>query len=80
MDLIDPLVYLDGIVINIRDNLHDNLRVINKSISLALVVNMEGKQDWLGLWMSENEGATFGLSILTELKKPWRTRHADGLR
>ena len=60
IDPTDPLVYLDGIVINILDN----LRVINKSISLALAVNREGKQDWLGLWRSENEGATFGLSIL----------------
>ena len=60
MDPIDPIVYLDCIVINIRDN----LRVINQSICLALGVNREGKQDWLGLWRSENEGATFGLSIL----------------
>ena len=76
MDLIDPLVYLNGIVINLRDN----LRVIHQSICLALGVNREGKQDWLGLWRSKNEGATFGLSMLTELKKPWCARHADGLR
>ena len=80
IDPLDPIVYLDGIVINLRDNLHDNLRVINQSICLALGVNREGKQDWLGLWRSENEGAKFGLSILTELKKPWCARHADGLR
>ena len=67
MDPLDPIVYLDGIVINLRDNLHDNLRVIHQSIFIALGVNREGKQDWLGLWMSENERATFGLST-TELK------------
>ena len=76
MDPIDPIVYLDGIVINLRDN----LRVINQSICLALGVNREGKKDFLGLWRSENEGTKFGLSMLTELKKPWRARHADGLR
>ena len=80
IDPTDPLVYLDGIVIHLRDNLRDTLRVINQSICLALGVNREGKKDWLGLWRSENEGAKFGLSILDRAKKPWRTRHTDGLR
>jgi transposase-like protein len=44
------------------------MRVINKSIYLALGVNMDGHKDLLGLWMSENEGAKFWLSVLTELK------------
>ena len=70
MDPIDPVVYLDGIVINLRDNIRDNLRVINQSICLALGVNRECKKDGLGLWRSENEGTTFGLSMLTELKNP----------
>lgn len=64
LDAIYPIVYLDCIVIKIRDN----LRVINKSIYLALGVNMDGKKDLLGLWMSENEGAKFWLSVLTEIK------------
>lgn len=64
LDAVYPIVYLDCIVIKIRDN----LRVINKSIYLALGVNMDGKKDLLGLWMSENEGAKFWLSVLTELK------------
>lgn len=29
---------------------------------------MEGKKELLGLWMAENEGAKFWLSVLTELK------------
>jgi transposase-like protein len=41
---------------------------VNKAIYVALGVNMEGKKDLLGLWMSENEGAKFWLSVLTELK------------
>lgn len=64
LEAIYPIVYLDCIVIKIRDN----LRVINKAIYLALGVNMDGKKDLLGLWMSENEGAKFWLSVLTELK------------
>lgn len=64
LDAIYPIVYLDCIVIKIRDN----LRVINKAIYLALGVNMDGHKELLGLWMSENEGAKFWLSVLTELK------------
>ena len=40
-----PIVYLDCIVIKIRDK----LRVINKAIYLALCVNMDGKKELLGL-------------------------------
>ena len=64
LDPIYPIVYLDCIVIKIRDN----MRVINKSIYLALGVNMDGHKDLLGLWMSDNEGAKFWVSVLTELK------------
>lgn len=64
LDPIYPIVYLDCIVIKIRDK----LRVINKAIDLALGVNMDGKKELLGLWMAENEGARFWLSVLTELK------------
>lgn len=64
LDAIYPVVYLDCIVIKIRDN----MRVINKAIYLALGINMEGQKELLGLWMSENEGAKFWLSVLTELK------------
>ena len=43
-------------------------RVINKAVYVALGVNMEGHKELLGLWLSENEGAKFWLSVLTELK------------
>jgi putative transposase len=40
----------------------------NKAVYLALGVNTDGQKDLLGMWMSENEGAKFWLSVLTELK------------
>lgn len=64
LDAIYPIVYLDCIVLKIRDN----MRVINKAVYLELGVNLEGKKELLGLWMLENEGAKFWLSVLTELK------------
>ncbi len=43
-------------------------RVIKKSIYLALGVNVDGEKELLGMWISENEGAKFWLSMLGELK------------
>lgn len=42
--------------------------MINKAIYLALGVNMDGRKELLGLWLSENEGAKFWLGGLTELQ------------
>lgn len=39
----------------------------NKAVSLALGVTMEGQKELLGMWMSENEGARFWLSVFTQL-------------
>ena len=64
LDSIYPIVYLDCIVIKIREN----QTVVNKAIYVALGVNMEGHKDLLGLWISQNEGAKFWLSVMTELK------------
>ncbi len=35
---------------------------------IALGVDLEGKKDVLGLWISENEGSKFWLSNFTEMK------------
>jgi putative transposase len=65
LDAIYPLVYLDCIVVKIRQ---DN-RVINKAVFLALAINLEGEKELLGMWLAENEGAKFWLNVLTELQK-----------
>ena len=64
LDAVYPIVYLDCIVVKIRQDKH----VINKAVYLALGVNMEGHKELLGLWLSENEGAKFWLNVLTELQ------------
>jgi putative transposase len=64
LDALYPILYLDCIVVKIRQD----KRVINKAVYLALGVSLEGKKELLGLWLSENEGAKFWLSVLTELK------------
>jgi transposase-like protein len=64
LDEVYPIVYLDCIVLKIRQD----KRVIKKAIYLALGVNLDGQKELLGMWISENEGAKFWLSILSELK------------
>ena len=63
LDAVYPIVFLDCLVIKVRDN----GRVINKSLYFALRVNMDGYKELLGMWISPNEGAKFWLSVLTEI-------------
>ena len=65
LDAVWPIVYLDGIVVHVRGA---NQRVSQHTIYVALGVNLEGKKELLGLWLSETEGAKFWLSCLTDLK------------
>ncbi len=64
LDAVYPIVYLDCIVLKVRQY----SRVINKSVFLALGINIEGQKELLGMWLAENEGAKFWLNVLTELK------------
>jgi len=65
LDEVYPIVYLDCIVIKC----HQDKRVINKSVYLALAINLAGQKELLGLWIAENEGSKFWLSVLTELNQ-----------
>lgn len=65
LDSVWPIVYLDGIVVHVRG---ENRRVSQHTIYVALGVNLEGKKELLGLWLSQTEGAKFWLSCLTDLK------------
>ena len=65
LESVCPIVYFDGIVVHVRG---DNGRVSQHTVYVALGVNLEGRKELLGLWLSENEGAKFWLSCLTDLK------------
>jgi putative transposase len=64
LDAVWPIVYLDALVVKIRDQ----GTVTNKSAYLAVGVNIQGTKEVLGLWLESNEGAKFWLKIMTELK------------
>jgi putative transposase len=65
LESIYPIVYFDGIVFKSRK---DN-QIINKCVYTVLGIDMEGRKDILGTWISENESATFYASICSDLKK-----------
>lgn len=64
LDALYPIVYMDCIVVKVRQN----GSVINKAVFLALGINTEGQKELLGMWLAENDGAKFWLSVLTEMK------------
>lgn len=64
LEAIYPIVFLDGIVFKVRK---EN-RVVNKCLYSVLAINMEGRKEILGIWMSENESASFWTSVCNDLK------------
>jgi len=65
LESIYPIVYFDGIVFKSRK---DN-QIINKCVYSVLGIDMDGQKEILGIWISENEGASFYASICSDLKK-----------
>ncbi len=64
LDTIYPIIYMDCIHVKARDS-HT---IINKAVYLAIGVNMEGKKELLGIWISKTEGAKFWMQVVTELR------------
>ena len=63
LDSVYPMVFFDALRINIRKD-----GVIKKTaVHLALGVRCDGRRDVLGMWVHENEGAAFWMSVFTEL-------------
>ena len=63
LDSIYPFVWLDAIHYKIKDG----GKYVSKAVYTVLGVDMEGKKNILGLYLSESEGANFWLSVLTDL-------------
>ena len=63
LETIYPFVWLDAIHYKIKDG----GKYVSKAVYTVLGVNMEGRKEILGLYLSESEGANFWLSVLTDL-------------
>ena len=64
LDSTYAILYLDAIYVKMRDA----GAVSKRAVYLAIGVNEDGRKDVLGMWIGENEGAKFWLSVLNELK------------
>jgi len=58
-----PVMYLDAIVVKIRDGAH----VSNKAAHIAVGVDMSGVKHVLGIWVQASEGAKFWAGVCAEL-------------
>ena len=65
LESIYAIVYMDAMVFKVKD---DNGYYRNKSLHFAIGITLEGKKDLLGMWLTNNEGAKFWLSVVTDLK------------
>lgn len=64
LDDVYAVVFLDAIHYKIRQD----AKVITKAAYTCMGINLQGQVDVLGLWLSENEGAHFWLTVLNDLK------------
>lgn len=58
------IVWLDAMHYKVKNG----GKVENRAVYNILAINKEGKKDLIGMYVSENEGANFWLSVLTDLK------------
>ena len=63
LESIYPIIWLDAIHYKIREN----GKVVGKAVHTILGVNLEGRKEVLGLYISEHEGVNFWLQVLTDL-------------
>jgi len=64
LDRIYPILYMDAISYKVRDD----GKITNRAAYICLGINTEGYKDILGIWIGENEGTKFWLSVCNELK------------
>jgi len=64
LDPVYPIVFLDAIHFKVK---HEN-RIISKAAYTVMGINTDGIKDILGIWIGENESASFWLNVLQDLK------------
>ena len=64
MEAIYPILYLDALMVKVKDN-H---QVRNKAAHIAVGVDLDGVKHVLGIWVQTSEGAKFWAGVLAELR------------
>jgi putative transposase len=63
LDPVWPVVFLDAIVVKVRDGAH----VVNRAAHIAVGVDTDGIKHVLGIWVQANEGARFWAGVCSQL-------------
>jgi putative transposase len=64
LERVYPIVFVDGLRVAVRGE----KGVLNKCVYTVLGVSIGGRQEVLGLWIEDTEGARFWLKVLNDLK------------
>lgn len=64
LDRVYPIVYLDAIHFKVRK---EN-RIVNKAAYSVMGITIDGNKEILGIWIGENESASFWLGVCNDLK------------
>jgi putative transposase len=64
LDPMYPIVYMDAVHFKVRDQ-H---RIVSKAAYICMALDTKGYKDILGIWVGEQEGAKFWLSVCNDLK------------
>jgi len=64
LERVYPVVFVDGLRVAVRTE----KGVVKKCVYTVLGVSVSGRQEVLGLWIEETEGARFWLKVLNDLK------------
>lgn len=64
LEAVYPVMFFDGVIFKVRKD----SKIINKCVYSVLGIDTEGKKDILGIWLSENESASFWATVCSDLK------------
>lgn len=64
LDPMYPIVYMDALYFKVRDE-H---RIVNKAAYVCMALDVKGHKDILGIWIGEQEGSKYWLSVCNDLK------------
>jgi transposase-like protein len=64
LERVYPIIFVDGLRVAVRTD----KGVLKKCVYTVLGVSLSGKQEVLGLWIEETEGARFWLRVFNDLK------------
>lgn len=64
LEAVYPIVYMDAIHFKVKEE-H---KIVSKAAYICMALDMKGHKDILGIWVGEQEGAKFWLSVCNDLK------------